>query len=120
MIYGKWGGNNMGSNEIIVSDVVYDYCNSFEEIKNRITQCREEISKGVIFSLDENISIKINNKLIDNINVIENEVNKLLKCWNDYLNEMNILNNGFSSKHLFLTEDNFYFKEAINIVENEL
>ena len=106
--------------EMIFSDAIKDYYTNFKEIKQNIMDIDSSITYGLIVSNQNELSIKINAALSNDIDKILEVVNMIDDNWKKYIENLNVLNNGFITGNLNLDIDIPFFKEAVDIIENEL
>lgn len=107
-------------NELVFSDFIKDYYEKFLNIKQTIIDIETLIKEGLVLPNQENISIKINYALINEMVKIIEVANAIEDNWKKYIESIDVLNNGFVTKKLNLNNDIPFFKEAIDIIENEL
>ena len=106
--------------EMIFSDMLKDYYTNFKRIQQNIMDIDSSITNNLIVSKQNEISIKINSSLSSDINKIMEVVNMIDTNLKKYIENLNVLNNGFINGNLNLDIDIPFFKEAVDIIENEL
>ena len=110
----------MHYNELIFSDIIKDYHEKFLNVKQGINDVDRAIRNGVISPAQDDIIFKINNSIINEMNEIL-EVTNIIYCnWKEYIEAMDTLNSSFISKRTNLNVDILFFKEATDIINNEL
>lgn len=106
--------------ELIFSDIIKDYHEKFLSVKQTITDIDEIIKGGVVSPTQDDISFKINNSLINELDKILEVTDSIYYNWKEYIEAMSTLNSSFASKRIDLNTDVSFFKEAIDIIDNEL
>lgn len=110
----------MSYDELLFDDAIKEYYEKIIKIKKNIDSIESSMQVGVVLPKQENISTRMNNNLNDRITEIIELVNDIKNNLQKYIEDLDILNNGFVNRNLNLNVEISFFKEAFDIIENEL
>ncbi len=107
------------NDEILISDIILEYYNDFLNQKNKFVELNNKIDNSLVIYSNSDIAMMINSKIKRKFENITADICKLEKWWNQYLQAMNELNNGFTITNYDQTFST-QFNDAKRIYNEEL